>query len=150
MAELLNATDVAEELNGLVARLHHLLRRAAAGAQPDLPEAHAHLLRLVDQRPGISVSAAAETLRTAANTVSTRVGDLAAAGLLTRTRDPDNRRVVHLELTPEARRRLGEYVARRRAILAAALARLEPPALAELAAAVEHLRRVEELLGRRL
>jgi DNA-binding MarR family transcriptional regulator len=150
MTELLKGTDVAEDLNALVSRLHHLLRRAATGTPPDLPEAHVQLLWLVRRHPGISVSEAADSLRTAANTVSTRVGDLAEAGLLTRTRDPGNRRVVRLDLTPEASRRLGDYMRRRQTVLAEALARLDPPALATLAGAVQVLRRVEDLLGRRL
>jgi DNA-binding MarR family transcriptional regulator len=147
MPELLNASDVAEGLSGVIARLHHVLRRAAA-AQPGLSDAQVGLLRLVEQRPGVSVKEAAELLRIAANTASTLVGELTAAGLLARARDPENRRVVRLELTPDAHRRLAEYAARRRAILAAALAELDPPALADLARALGYLRRVEDLLAR--
>jgi DNA-binding MarR family transcriptional regulator len=149
MPELLNTSDVADGLGGVVARLHHVLRRAAA-SEPHLPDAQVGLLRLVERHPGVSVKEAAELLRTAANTVSTLVGELASAGLLTRTRDPENRRVVRLDLTAGARRRLAEYAARRRAILAEALAGLDPQALAELDRAVAHLRRVEDLLARRL
>lgn len=149
MTELLNASDVADALSGAVARLHHVLRRAAAGS-PQLPDAQVGLLRVVERQPGISVKEAAEQLRTAANTVSTLVGELVGAGLLVRTRDPGNRRVVRLDLTAAARRRLAEYAARRRAILAEALAGLDPAALADLGRAVAHLRRVEELLAKRL
>jgi DNA-binding MarR family transcriptional regulator len=146
MAELLNASDVADGLSGVIARLHQVLRRAAAG-EPHLSEAQVGLLRVVDRQPGISVKEAAGQLRAAPNTVSTLVGELVGAGLLTRTRDPANRRVVRLDLTAAARRRLAAYTARRRAILAAALAGLDPPALADLDRAVAHLRRVEDLLA---
>jgi DNA-binding MarR family transcriptional regulator len=149
MAELLNAADVADALSGVLARLHHVLRRSAAG-EPGLPDAQVGLLRLVERHPGVSVKEAADQLRTAANTVSTLVGELVDAGLLTRTRDPQNRRVVRLHLTAGARRRLAEYAARRRAILAGALAELDPRALAELDRAVGHLHRLEDLLARRL
>lgn len=147
MPELLNASDVAEGLSGAIARLHHVLRRAAAG-QPGLSDAQVGLLRLVEQRPGVSVKEAAELLRIAANTASTLVGELTEAGLLVRARNPENRRVVRLELTADADRRLAEYAARRRAILAAALAELDPLALADLTRALGHLRRVEDLLAR--
>jgi DNA-binding MarR family transcriptional regulator len=146
MAELLNAADVADGLSLVVARLHHVLRRAAAG-EPRLAEAQVGLLRTVERQPGVSVKEAAEQLHTAANTVSTLVGELVGAGLLTRTRDPENRRVVRLHLTAAARHRLAEYAARRRAILAAALAGLDPAALADLDRVVAHLHRVEESLA---
>ena len=150
MTELLNASDVADALSGAIARLHHVLRRAAAGS-PQLPDAQVGLLRVVERQPGISVKEAAEQLRTAANTVSTLVGELVGAGLLVRTRDPENRRVVRLDLTAAARRRLAEYAARRRAILAEALVGLDPGGpVADLGRAVAHLRRVEELLAKRL
>jgi DNA-binding MarR family transcriptional regulator len=147
MPELLNPTDVADGLSGAIARLHHLLRRAAAG-RPGLSDAQVGLLRLVEQRPGVSVKEAAELLRIAPNTASTLVGELTDTGLLARARDPENRRVVRLELTGDAHRRLAEYAARRQAILAVALADLDPAALAELARALGHLRRVEDLLAR--
>jgi DNA-binding MarR family transcriptional regulator len=140
---------VAVALNGAVARLHHVLRRMAArrGGPATLPDAQVELLRLVQRRPGISVKEAAEALRTAPNTVSTLVGDLAGAGLLRRDRDPGNRRVVRLELTEGAHQRLDEYLRRRQLILAEALATLDATALAELAAAVPHLMRLEDLVG---
>ncbi|MBX6354386.1 MAG: MarR family transcriptional regulator [Micromonosporaceae bacterium] len=146
MPESLNASHVADGLSGVVARLHYALRRAGTG----LPDAQVGLLRLVERHPGVSVKEAAELLGIAANTVSTLVGELAGAGLLTRTRDPGNRRVVRLDLTAEARRQLAEYAARRRAVLAEALAGLDPPALADLDRALAHLRRIEDLVGRRL
>ncbi len=67
-----------------------------------------------------------------------------------------NRRLVHLNLSEEAHRNLneeahrhlGEYRVRRRTLLAEALTELEPPALADLARAMEHLRRLEDLIGR--
>jgi DNA-binding MarR family transcriptional regulator len=141
---------VAVALNGAVARLHHILRRIAAqrGGHPaPLPDAQVELLLLIQRRPGISVKEAAEALRTAPNTVSTLVGDLVGAGLLERGRDPHNRRVVRLELTDRAHLRLGEYLRRRQVILAEALAMLDATAMAELAAAVLHLKRLEDLVG---
>lgn len=147
MSELSDVSSVAGGLDAAVARLHHVLRRAATDGQARLPAAQAELLRTVENHPAISVSEAAARLRIAANTVSTLVGSLSAAGLLTRTRDPANRRIVHLDLTDEARDWLRRYEARRRALLAEAMAGLDAGALADLARAVEHLRRLEELLG---
>lgn len=139
----------AEELGAAVADLHRLLRRAAtrrAGRSP-LPDAQVEVLRLVERWPGISVKEAAEHLRTAANTVSTLVSDLTTAGLLERTRDPENRRVVRLRLTAAARERIASYTAHRRDLLLDALDRLDGPARADVVRAAPQLRRLVTLLA---
>ena len=141
--------DPAGQLGEAVARLHHALRRAAvqASGRPSMPAAQVELLRLVEQRPGISVGEAAEWLRTAPNTVSTLVGDLADAGLLERTRAADNRRIVRLSLTAAARERLDRYAEFRRTVLGAALNGLDEQASHDVLRAVPHLHRLAELLG---
>lgn len=140
---------VAQELSAALGRFHQVLRRAAVrrAGRDMLPNAQVELLRLVQERPGVHVKDAAEALRMAANTVSTLVGELVDAGLLARTRSPDDRRTVRLDLTPAARERLAAYAANRHALVADALAKLTPQARRELAAATPHLRRLAELVA---
>ncbi|MEQ4301956.1 MarR family winged helix-turn-helix transcriptional regulator [Plantactinospora sp. B6F1] len=138
-----------ETLGGAVADLHRVLRRSTVrrtGRTP-LPDAQVEVLRLVERCPEISVKETAERLRTAANTVSTLVSDLAAAGLLERTRDPHNRRVVRLRLTPAAHLRIRDYAGHRRDLLLDALARLDEPARRDIVRAAGQLRRLADLLA---
>jgi DNA-binding MarR family transcriptional regulator len=94
------------------------LRRGLLRCGPDWPfgpltGAQAELLRLVRREPGISVATAAAALKLAPNTVSTLVGQLAAADLLRREADAGDRRVARLHLTATAADRLGAWRDRR-------------------------------------
>jgi DNA-binding MarR family transcriptional regulator len=132
---------LAEGLSLAVVDLQHVLRRTAlrlSGREP-LPEAQLAVLRAVERRPGIGVGGVAEAIRTAHNTASTLVGILTEAGLLERSRDPDNRRCVRLRLTELAVTRVAEQRALRAELLATALDELDEPARAELTAALPHL-----------
>lgn len=84
----------AAALGSALADLNRVLRRSTSRrtGRPPLSDAQVEVLRLVERWPEISVKETAERLHTAANTVSTLVGDLTGAGLLERDRDPDNRR----------------------------------------------------------
>ena len=140
------------ELGAALGDLHRVLRRTASQrtGRRALPDAQVEVLRLVQRQPGISVREAAERLGTAANTVSTLVGDLTSAGLLSRERDPGDRRTVRLGLTDVARERMAAYGQHRRDLLGAALAQLDAadrerllaaaPALSRLADRVAHQR----------
>ncbi|MGI5215846.1 MarR family winged helix-turn-helix transcriptional regulator [Plantactinospora sp. CA-290183] len=138
----------AEELGAAVADLHRVLRRVTSRrtGRPPLPDAQVEVLRLVERWPGISVKEAAERLHTAANTVSTLVGELTGAGLLERDRDPENRRVVRLRLTPAARGRLADYAGHRRDLLLDALDRLDEAARRDIVRAAPQLRHLLVLL----
>src|SRR3954451_24766059 len=68
----------------------------------DLTHSEGELLRLLDRRPGIRVHDAAAELGIASNSVSTLVKQLARAGLLERTPDPQDGRAACLRLTPLA------------------------------------------------
>ncbi|WBC07360.1 MarR family winged helix-turn-helix transcriptional regulator [Micromonospora sp. WMMA1947] len=128
--------------------LHRLLRRrtgARVGRDP-LPEAQVEVLLLVRESPGISGKEVARRLCTAPNTVSTLVRDLSDAGLLARDRDPDDRRVVRLRVTDAARERMAHYEAHRAALLAGALAELDPPVRAAILAAAPHLDALRDAL----
>jgi len=94
----------------------------------------------VGRRPGRPVSEVAQELGLAANTVSTIVSRLVARGLVVRATDPADRRVGRLSLAPAAQETADAARARRRRILADALAALDPMQ-------VEHLRAGIDALG---
>lgn len=133
----------------VLGEVHRLLRRrtvARADREP-LPEAQVEVLLLVRGAPGISGKEAARRLGTAPNTVSTLVRDLTDAGLLARDRDPADRRVVRLRITEAARERMAHYEIHRAALLAGALAELEPPVRAAILAAAPHLDALRDALA---
>jgi DNA-binding MarR family transcriptional regulator len=86
-------------------------RRAAQQAwwEEPLRPAQLELLRLAAARPGISVADAAHELRLAPNTVSTLVGRLTAAELLSRARGTSDGRSVRLTVTDQARKRMAGW-----------------------------------------
>ncbi|MFJ2034034.1 MarR family winged helix-turn-helix transcriptional regulator [Streptosporangium sp. NPDC087985] len=137
---------LAEELLGAVAGLRRGSRRAA-GPGPvfaSLTGAQADLLRLLYPRPGLRVGEAAAELGMAANSVSTLVGQLCAAGLMRRVRADSDRRGVSLELTDRARRSMSDWRDRRTTAVAAGLARMDPAQRGRLAGAIEPLRLLAE------
>ncbi|MEV4483363.1 MarR family winged helix-turn-helix transcriptional regulator [Micromonospora coxensis] len=138
----------AARLGAVVGDLHRLLRRTATqrANRVPLPEAQVELMLLVRAQPGISGREVARRLGTAPNTVSTLVRDLVDAGLLDRDRDPADRRVVRLRVTDAARARMADYERRRAALLAAALADLDPADREAVHAAVPALYRLLDTL----
>jgi DNA-binding MarR family transcriptional regulator len=135
--------QLAAEVLAAISAVRRVARRAARSAwqaQP-LPAAQSELLRLAAARPGISVAEAARELRLAANTVSTLVGRLAAAGLLDRTRAASDGRSIQLTATASGARRIAEYRDLRADLAARALDRLTPGDRQALAAAVPALLR---------
>lgn len=87
--------------------LHDLARAfrdrgpARAGVDP-LPPTDLDVMRRVVHHPGSRVSEVADALGLAANNVSASVRSLAAAGLLVREPDPEDRRAVRLQPTAQA------------------------------------------------
>lgn len=143
--------ELAEQLFEALGALRRQLRRLAGRPWPAVPlsGAQVEVVRLVRREPGMPVSRAAEVLGLAANTVSTLVGQLCEAGLLRRSPSAADRRVVQLEVTPAARRRIEGWRDERAELVAAGLDRLDGadrraiagalPALSRLAAALaEH------------
>ena len=133
---------LAEELSTCLAGLHRTVRRHVrnrlhleplAGAQGDL-------LRLVVERPGISVSAAAKELRLAGNSVSTQVQQLSRLGYLSRETSPTDRRGAVLRATPAGEERLARWADERAELFERQLHRLSEEDLAALTAALPALR----------
>ncbi|MFE7317268.1 MarR family winged helix-turn-helix transcriptional regulator [Streptomyces sp. NPDC057555] len=136
--------DLPEELADVLAGIQRLIRRRLRPGlpAPRLRGAQVELLRLVAARPGIRVSAAAQELYLAGNSVSTLVNELSQAGYLRRETDPADRRSAHLFPTPEARSRLHDWETRRSALVREQVAHLPEADRAALEAALPALRRL--------
>ena len=135
-----------DELFGAISQIRRAARRAVRQAweQEPLPPAQSELLRLAGRRPGITVADAAQELHLAPNTVSTLVGKLTAAGLLYRTRDPQDARTARLTITDSARSRLAQWRDLRADLTARVLSRLTAADRRALAAALPALLRLAE------
>jgi DNA-binding MarR family transcriptional regulator len=148
--DLRTRRELSAGLLGVIGPLRRALRRAgreAIGGYP-LPTSQAELLRVVRRQPGIGVGEAAQQLGVAANTVSTLVNQLVAAGFLARHRDPDDRRAARLELTDLANRRMALWRDRREQALGAALDELSARERESLERALPALRKILEVLER--
>jgi DNA-binding MarR family transcriptional regulator len=132
--------SLAEVLGGIQRLIRRRLRRDLSTSR--LRGAQIALIRLVADRPGIGVSAAAKELYLAGNSVSTLVNQLTTAGLLTRRTDPDDRRSARLLATPEALDRLRAWDERRSALVREQLSLLSEEDRGALEAALPALRRL--------
>ena len=140
------SSAAAGDLLGAISLVRRTTRRAVRQvwhAEP-LPPAQSELLRLAASRPGITVADAAHELQLAANTVSTLVGRLTAAGLLCRGRSASDGRTALLTATEQGRSRLAAYRDLRAELAGVALARLPAADRHALAAAVPALLRLAE------
>ena len=146
------ASDSESTMDTLLEVLGSLRRTARRTVGPPFPDhdltgAQRELVRLLRRRPGLSVSEAAAALGVADNTVSTLVRQLVTAGIVVRDHSPHDRRVAHLDLSPDARRRVTTWRDQRIDGLAHALdtltdadrraIRVALPALSRLTAAVD-------------
>jgi len=141
--------SLAEDLSTHLSALNRTVRRhvrAQLRFEP-LAGAQGELLRLVVERPGISVSAAAKELRLAANSVSTQVQQLARLGYLSRESSPVDRRGAVLRATPAGQERLARWADERAELFARQLDRLGPPELDALTAALPALRALAEAIS---
>ncbi|SEF32059.1 DNA-binding transcriptional regulator, MarR family [Amycolatopsis pretoriensis] len=139
-------TELAERLLGAVQGIRRVVRRRVRADVPGapLPGAQVEVLRVVADRPGIGVAAAARELHLAANSVSTLVNQLVDAGLLHREPDPADRRATRLEITGAARERMAAWRRARTGLVADALAGLSEE---DTAAIEQALPALEKLMG---
>lgn len=147
----LAAADVAlaDELFAAVGQLRRHAQRLGGGPFPSEPlsGAQVELVRIVRRHPGLSVAEAAAALALAPNTVSTLVGQLVAADVMTRESDPQDRRVARLTLTPSAQERVVRWRDRRASATAAAISELEASDRATLARAIPLIASLAASLG---
>ncbi|MFB7736307.1 MarR family winged helix-turn-helix transcriptional regulator [Streptomyces sp. NPDC056112] len=101
---------VASVLVAVLPVLNRVLERRVAQdfPYPTLPEGQLTLLRLVEERAGVTVRDAADALLMKSNNVSALVSQLTELGLLERRRDAVDKRVAHLHPTALAAERLAE------------------------------------------
>jgi len=140
---------LAEDLSAHLSALNRTVRRRIRSQlhfEP-LAGAQGELLRLVVERPGISVSAAAKELRLAANSVSTQVQQLARLGYLSRESSPVDRRGAVLRATPAGQERLARWADERAELFARQLEGLGAAHLDALAAALPALRALAEAIS---
>ncbi|MDS0140449.1 MULTISPECIES: MarR family transcriptional regulator [unclassified Amycolatopsis] len=139
-------TELADRLLGAVQGIRRVVRRRVRADVPGspLPGAQVELLRVVADRPGIGVAAAARELHLANNSVSTLVNQLADAGLLRREADPADRRAARLEITAAAAERMAAWRRARTGLVADALAKLSEEDIGAIGHALPVL---EKLVG---
>src|SRR5690242_17124498 len=136
--------SLTSELAKVLSRIGRGLRyhtRAAREAL-DITPSEVELLRLLDRRPGIRVHEAATELGIASNSVSTLVKQLARAGLLERTVDPQDGRAACLSLTPSASEWVTQLGNAREQTIDHALASLDAHDLEQLEAAIPAMKRL--------
>ena len=151
MREIDKRTETALELGSVVGRLRRAvnrsLRDATAGGSR-LPESQVEVLRAVAQ--GASrIQDVAVRLQLAHNTVSVTAQALVEKGLLERVGDAQDGRVVRLELTAVARRRLQRWREQRATTIAREVEELSVVERATLQAAIPVLAKLAEQLEQR-
>lgn len=114
------------ELGMVLADLTRILERRMDRdfPHPRPPETHLAVLRLVRANDGMTVRQVADALLMQSSNTSALISTLCANGMLRREPDAQDRRVVHLHLTDEARSRVDEANAQVGRYLTQALARL--------------------------
>jgi DNA-binding MarR family transcriptional regulator len=127
---------VANRLRPVLLKLNRELRREIHSL--GVTGGQVALLVTIRQNPGIGVRELAALERMSAPGMSKYVTRLEQAGLVTRTRGDDRRR-ISLALTPQAERVLRSVKERRTAWLASRLKRLDPDQLAAIDDAIEPL-----------
>jgi DNA-binding MarR family transcriptional regulator len=141
--------SLAGELSSCLSWLNRTARRRVRTRlrlEP-LAGAQGELLRLVVERPGISVSAAAKELRLAGNSVSTQVQQLSRLGYLSRETYPTDRRGAVLRATAAGEERLSRWADERAELFAHQLLRLSGEHLAALTAALPALRALADSMA---
>jgi DNA-binding MarR family transcriptional regulator len=137
-----DTVDVANRLRPSLLKLARELRREVHSL--GVTGGQVSLLVTIRQNAGIGVRELAALERMSAPGMSKYVTRLEQAGLVTRTRGEDRRRVT-LALTPQAERVLRSVKERRTAWLASRLEQLDADELAKIEEAIEPLARLLEV-----
>jgi DNA-binding MarR family transcriptional regulator len=134
-------TELAGRLRLASARLHRRLRQEAhTGLSPSQQSA----LGTIDLQGPITLGDLAAAEQVTPPTITKVVTRLEEEGLIDRTVDASDRRIIRVSTTREGRRRLEHSRARRNAFLAARLEELGPDAVRRLHDAIDA---IEELAG---
>lgn len=129
----------------MVARLNRL---ASQRISLPLPWAQARLLGTIEDRGAARISELAELDHCSQPTMTTQVRRLEAAGLVTRTPDPDDARAVRIRITPKGSAMLETVRADRAAVIDPFIATLPDNDRQVLADAVGALQRLVDDISR--
>jgi DNA-binding MarR family transcriptional regulator len=134
-------SDLGADLWGVITQLHRLVPQRIRGP---LPWAQARLLATIEEHGETRISDLAALDHCSPPTITTQVARLEAMGLVTRTSDPGDARVVLIRITPEGQRMLSRVRADRTAIIDPQLAVLNPEDRQALATGLDVLRQLIE------
>ncbi|MEU8816574.1 MarR family transcriptional regulator [Actinoplanes sp. NPDC048796] len=138
--------EIAAEVVELAPALHRALERRADTEIdfPRPPDLQLSALRLVRRHPGTTVRELAGELQLKPNNASALVTAMVTGGLLVKENDPDDRRVVRLRLTDQARQRHDAVRDLFTGYVEAALTTLTDSERRDVAAALPVLHRIVE------
>lgn len=142
------AASDATVLTDVITQLRRVLRRSIRTDYPweRWTMAQVEVLQTLDESGPIRINELAERLRLAQSTVSTLLGTLTTAKLVLRQSDPADRRASVVELTPDGRRDLSEWLAAHQRRIGSALGRLDAADRAAVLAALPALGRLVDAL----
>jgi DNA-binding MarR family transcriptional regulator len=141
-------TADARTLTDVITRLRRTLRRSIRSDYPweARPMAQVEVLQSLGESGPTRIGDLADRLRLAQSTTSTLVGQLIAAGLVTRDVDPDDRRASIVALTASGRADLKNWDSAHRRRLGAALGTLSASDQRAILAVVPALGRLVDAL----
>ncbi|KQN89356.1 MarR family winged helix-turn-helix transcriptional regulator [Arthrobacter sp. Leaf69] len=116
------------------------------GVRP-LPNGVLEILRVIESHPGITVAEVASRLGRQFSNVSVQLRELVAGGLVTRVRDPADKRYVALHPTAESQRIKALLEGAWAEALSSASSRLLPEERQQIAASLPALQRLAALLA---
>jgi DNA-binding MarR family transcriptional regulator len=116
------------------------------GVRP-LPNGAVDILRVIEGSPGITVAEVAARLGRQFSNVSVQLRGLVAANLVTRLRDPSDKRYVTLHPTEESQRIKGILENSWAEVLAASASKLLPAEQQQIAASLPALQRLAGILA---
>ncbi|MGH2752436.1 MAG: MarR family winged helix-turn-helix transcriptional regulator [Actinomycetota bacterium] len=139
------ATIATEELpTRLRLAVMRLARRLRQQAEADLTPSMLSALANIEYRQPVTLGELAEAERVTPPTMSKIVGRMEAAGLVTRTPDPDDRRIQRLSLSRNGVKLMARNRSRKNAYIVRKLRNLEPEEVARLEAAVVVIEKILE------
>ncbi|GAA1115784.1 MarR family transcriptional regulator [Kribbella jejuensis] len=136
-----DSPDAAEQIAALLDRIIRRQRRASReGFGESVTHGQFRVLRTLDNAAQpIRLSDLAARLGIVPRSATSVVDDLEAAGLVARQPDPDDRRAILVDLTPEGRQILTTLREKRRDVMLSQLARLTPDERQTLATLLQRL-----------
>jgi DNA-binding MarR family transcriptional regulator len=114
-----------QQITGLAFNLHHLMKRKVmeeADFSGDMSMLHLETLCIVSSQQGITMKELASALKISAPSATSLVKRLVDSKLLKRTADPDNRKLVCLQLTASGTKMFTANMAKKQQAIGSVLA----------------------------